>query len=247
MKLLNALTDYGLKEKEAKTYLASLELGAATASDIALKSDLPRTLTYDILERLIDEGLVSYAVKDNKKYFAAANPQELIRIVKEREQKITNVMKQLQELQQIQGTKRPRVEIYEGKEGIKVLMNSILSCGEKEFFAYGSSKASIRVMPAFIQDWHKRRVKLGIKGNVIYNKTKEAVKFMNQEKEGKINYTHRYLPITIESPTATLIFGDTVALLSFTGDPFGVSIQSEHMAANHKRYFHELWKIAEKG
>ena len=36
-----ALREFGLSEKEAKVYLAGLELGEATAYDIALKTHLP--------------------------------------------------------------------------------------------------------------------------------------------------------------------------------------------------------------
>ena len=246
MELLESLTRYGLKEKEAKTYLANLALGSATATDIALKSDLSRTLTYDLLERLIDQGLVTYAVKHNKKYFTAADPEELVRLLQEKERTITEVMTELQSLQKIRGAKRPKVEIYEGIEGTKTLMNRILGSGAKEFYAYGSSKASVRVMPAFIKDWHKRRVKLGIKGYVIYNEIKEAKKLMAKEKEGKMLYEWRYLPIDAESPTATLIFQDMIALVSWTNDPFAVTIQSEVMAENHKQYFKEMWNIAKK-
>ena len=60
-----ALVNFGLSEKEAKVYLACLEIGDASANEISLKSDLPRTLVYDILERLIDSGLVSYAILNN--------------------------------------------------------------------------------------------------------------------------------------------------------------------------------------
>ena len=55
MENIKALEKFGLSEKEAKVYLACLELGEDTASDISLKSNLPRTLIYDILEKLIDE------------------------------------------------------------------------------------------------------------------------------------------------------------------------------------------------
>src|SRR3990167_4039585 len=108
---IEQLKKFGLSEKEAKVYLACLNLGDSLASDISLKSNLPRTLVYDLLERLIDLGLISYVVKNNKKYFRAADPKELIRILKEKQEAINKVMPQLEKLQKLKGIKRPKVEV----------------------------------------------------------------------------------------------------------------------------------------
>ena len=152
MEVLHSLKKFGLSEKEGKVYLSCLELGETTASDIAIKSNLPRTLVYDILERLIDLGLVSYNIKTNKKHFISAEPQELLRILKEKEESIKEVLPNLEELQKLKGVKRPKVEIYEGKEGMKTVMNNILRSKVTEFRAYGSSRSSFEVIPAFMDE-----------------------------------------------------------------------------------------------
>ncbi len=53
------------------------------------------------------------------------------------------------------------------------------------------------------------------------------------------------MPIELESPTATLIYGNKVVLQLWTKEPFAVLIEEERMAENQKRYFEELWKIAQ--
>lgn len=245
MEIIQALKKSGLSEKEARVYLACLELGDSLASEISLKSDLPRTLIYDILERLIDLGLVSYAIRDNKKYFSSADPNELIRIIKEKEKAIAEILPNLENLQKVKGTKRPKVEIYEGKEGMKTVMDEILRSGVKEFLSYGSSRSSYEVIPGFMLDWHKRRIKQKVMFKVIYNNTKSA-----REKVRKIKTLqlakYKFMPIELESPTATLIYGDKVVLQSWTKEPFSVVIENENMAENQKRYFAELWKLAKK-
>src|SRR3989344_7822284 len=115
---LEALQKFGLSEKEARVYIANLELGNSLAGEIAIKANLPRTLVYDILERLIDLGLASYAIKNNKKYFQASNPEELSRILKEKLFSVSKILPKLKELQKLEGHKRPKVEIFEGKEGM---------------------------------------------------------------------------------------------------------------------------------
>ena len=53
MELYQQLKQLGLEEKQAKIYLASLELGPDTAQNIAYKASLKRPTTYVILEELI--------------------------------------------------------------------------------------------------------------------------------------------------------------------------------------------------
>ena len=238
------LKEFGLSEKEAKAYLASLELGDATASDISIKSNLPRTLVYDILERLIERGLISYSVKSNKKHFLAVHPKEFLGIIREKETAISSIMNELETIYKKEGAKRPKVEIYEGKEGMKTVMNDILRSELKEFLAYGSSRSSYELIPAFMNDWHKKRIKQKVIMKIIYNNTKQA-KSMIKNFKSTLEYTkYKFMPIELESPTATIIYGDKVILQSWTKEPFAVMIKSKEMAENQRRYFEELWKIA---
>lgn len=240
------LEKFGLSEKEAQTYLSCLALGDSLASDIALKSNLPRTLVYDILERLIDLGLVSYALKDNKKYFRAADPEQLLQILKEKEESIAAILPDLKKIQKSKESNRPKVQIYESKDGMKTVMNDIFRSGAKEFFAYGSSKSSFPIIPAFMDAWHKERIKKNIFMRVIYNNSKEAHERVRRYKHTFKHAAYRFMPINVHSPTATLLYKNKVVLQSWTKDPFAVMIENEEMAANQKKYFEALWKIARK-
>jgi sugar-specific transcriptional regulator TrmB len=71
----------GLNDVDIKVYLSLLKLGAAPASDIAKRAEIPRASVYDILERLEQEGLVSYSVKDFKKYFSPSGPRQLLKLL----------------------------------------------------------------------------------------------------------------------------------------------------------------------
>ncbi len=244
--ILQSLSKFGLSEKESRTYLACLEIGDSSASEISLKSDLPRTLVYDLLERLIDIGLVQYSIKDNKKYFHSANPKELIRILKEKEKAVSEILPYLENLKVTGGKARPKVEIYEGKEGMKTVMSEILRSGTKEFLAYGSSRSSWEIIPSYMPVWHEERARLKIKTKIIYNNT-EATKIKVDKYKSSLKYVqYRAMPIQVDSPTATGIYANKVILYSWAKDPFAVVIEDEEMAKNQKRYFEELWKIAKR-
>ncbi len=244
MEILSSLIQFGLSEKEAKTYLTLLELGESLAGDIATKSNLPRTLVYDILERLIDLGLTSYSIKLNKKHFLASSPKELIRILKEKERSIYQVLPSLESLQKLEGVKRPKVEVFEGKEGMKTIMDNILRSNIKEFLAYGSSRSSYEVIPAFIDNWHKQRIKKKIIMKILYNNTRGAKEKVKRFESTLKLTKYKFMPIELESPSATLIYSDKVVLQSWTKEPFAVMIENKEMAENQKRYFEQLWRIA---
>ena len=244
MELIQPLKKFGLSEKEGNVYLSCLELGETIATDVSIKSNLPRTLVYDILERLINLGLVSYNIQANKKHFTAAEPKELLRILKEKEESIKEILPNLEELQKLKGVKRPKVEIYEGKEGMKTVMNDIIKQNVKEFLAYGSSRSSLEIIPVFMEHWHKDRIKRRIVMKILYNNTKSAREKVKKKPES-LKYTkYKFMPIELESPTAILIYNNKVVLQSWTKEPFAVMIENEEMAKNQRRYFDELWKIA---
>jgi len=246
MSITENLIQFGLSEKEAKVYLACLELDDSVASEIAIKSNLPRTLVYDILERLIDLGLISYSIRDNKKFFRASDPEELLRILHEKEEAVKKALPTLKHLQKMKGVKRPKVEVYEGKEGMKAVMNDILRSGVNEFLSYGSSRSSFEVIPAFMEEWHKERIKRRVVMKIIYNNTKEAREKIIGRTESLKYVKYKFMPITLESPTATIIYGNKVVQQSWTKEPFAVIIENEEMAKNQKRYFEELWKMAKQ-
>ena len=59
------LQKIGLDEREAKVYLATLELGPSPVQKIAQRSQVPRATTYLVLDDLQNKGFVS-TYKDRK-------------------------------------------------------------------------------------------------------------------------------------------------------------------------------------
>ncbi|HLE96237.1 MAG TPA: helix-turn-helix domain-containing protein [Candidatus Thermoplasmatota archaeon] len=65
---LEKMQEYGLTEYEARTYLALLDLGVATARDIANLSRVPRTKIYSVLDDLHAKQLAEIIPERPKKY-----------------------------------------------------------------------------------------------------------------------------------------------------------------------------------
>ena len=67
--LLSTLKQIGLSEKQAGIYLAALELGETTVKEIAKKAEIKRTTIYDLLDEMIESGLIKQTIKESRKKF----------------------------------------------------------------------------------------------------------------------------------------------------------------------------------
>lgn len=74
-KTIDALKRLGLTEYESRAYIAIVEVGEAEASEIAMRSGVPRTRIYDVLSRLENRGLIQ-KIKGSRPAIYAAIPPE---------------------------------------------------------------------------------------------------------------------------------------------------------------------------
>ncbi len=239
----------GLNEVDIRVYLTLLRLGESSAAQIAAKAEIPRASIYDILERLEQEGLVSYIIKDFKKYFSAAEPETIIKNLEYKKQKIRDILPELKDMKNTI-SETIKTEVYEGKKGIQTIMNLILE--EKELHVMGASRKSGEVMPYFVEKWHRERIKRKIQVKIIYNDSPQIRKSLKDEKVRKMlgvkkGWNYKFLHTNYLSPVMTLVFGDNTALINWVkASPSVIHIKSKDIAETYKEYIMNLWKIAEK-
>lgn len=129
--MLEMLIRLGLSEKEAKVYLATLELGTDTAQNIATKADMNRATTYVILEKLMNQGLATTSEEGKKTVFTASDPHELTHYLEEQKREIESKKQYLDsaisQLMAIYNAKsgKPTVRFYQGGEGMAALNSAL--------------------------------------------------------------------------------------------------------------------------
>jgi sugar-specific transcriptional regulator TrmB len=118
MNLVESLKNLGLNEKEAKVYLALLQLGRTTAYNVAVKSELKKPTTYVILNQLVEKGFAYNIPRAKKQLYAAESPDQCFAIAKERMEFSENSLPELLAL--TKGRKdKVNVSYYEGLGGIR--------------------------------------------------------------------------------------------------------------------------------
>ena len=239
-----SLLKIGLSGNEAGIYLALLGLGPSLVSKIVEKTNINRTNIYDRLKRLINKGLVSYVIKNNRKYFYAAEPKRIMRYLEEKEEKIQKEKELAEEIiPRLEGirplTKEETVEVYEGKEGLKTILEDIIK-SKQNILTYGSEGNFSEILKFYFRHYLKRLEKAKIKMKVIFNYDDTKKPFGWKFAEVK------YIPKGYKTPTETTIYGNKVAIFLLTEQPKAILIKSETIAESYKRYFNLLWKAAKK-
>ena len=236
------LEDIGMTQGEIKVYIALLELGETTAGFVKKKTKLQNSVVHLCLGNLIDKGMVSYVEKGRRRFYAATEPEHLLRFLDEKRRKLQEILPALIQKQKEQT--KYKVSVYEGKKGLKAIHEDILSDlkqGE-EFFVFGAPKEANEQFEPYFLDFHKRRVKEKIKLKIIY---KKDVKGYAKTRE-RMRFTDiRYMPEGLTSPMWITVYKNK-SLLFVIGDIFlGIVIENDVIANNFKEYFNLLWKIAE--
>jgi sugar-specific transcriptional regulator TrmB len=167
MKTEQVLEKFGLSSNESRVYLASLEMGLASAQDIAKKAGLKRTTTYSVLSYLVNRGLVSKTLIKNKTRFVAEPPEKLLNLIREIQTSIAKVLPQLEAIYNKSETK-PKITFFEGENAIHNVYEDTLKEKPKEILEWNTDAFFER----FPKDYNyiEKRVKLGIKARRIAGK-----------------------------------------------------------------------------
>ncbi|MDO8523148.1 MAG: helix-turn-helix domain-containing protein [bacterium] len=257
--MLDELKKIGLSEHEAKVYLALLELGSATAQEIANKSGIKRTTIYMQIEALMKMGLVTSFEKETSKggapktYFRAEDPEHLHRLVekekstmKEKEAALKETIPDLEKLFLSSG-ERPRVRFFEGIEGLRAIQDEVFKikapAGET-IKTVASPEDVIKTFPEHPTEYAARRIKKGIMVQLIYTSSKGA--FLKDFDKKDLRESRYISPDKFPFSCDIGIYGDSVAISSLRDKPFGIIIENKGIANSMKTMFSLAWEAAEK-
>jgi sugar-specific transcriptional regulator TrmB len=235
------LKEFGLTNTEEKVYLALLSIDTSIAADIIRKTQLHRTTVYDVLERLIEKGLVSQFLQNKIRHYSASNPSKFLEMASEEKEKAREkekfAKKVIEDISRLRknNKKTSIAEIFIGEEGAKTIMADIIQ-EEKEFYILGSGGTFGETSPAYTQHWAKERLKKNIKAKIIATAgSKTPIWRLNEIK---------YISKEYQSPTVSFIYGDKVAIFVHEDPVTIILIKNSNVSKSYKNYFNLLWRIA---
>ncbi len=234
------LENLGLNPKEAKVYLALLELGEANIQSISKKSSVKRTTVYDVIDSLKEKGLVGSSVHGKKTFYFAEEPQSIINKIKEKERMAKEIMPELLSIANLL-EKKPKIKFFEGEEGIKEVYLDTLNYPHSELVAWVTKEATDSFTSEFLHNHYlPQRIKKKIWVRAIASDDKAMQKYKKEDKkflrQTKLVSNKKY-PFTVEIN----LYGDNkIAIMSFK-EKIGLIIESQKIYTTLKSIFELQW------
>jgi len=251
------LEDLGLTKPEITVYLASLERGSASASELADTALMNRVTTYEILKRLSRKGFVKIRAKKNThgRYFVPAEYDEIVERLKTKQSDLSARLERMESLKtgfQAQFSrleKKPIVLFYEGIEGAKLVLEDTLCAEVQEILSFASVESLKSGFDTkFLESYWKKRVEKGIVTKGIVPRTEEAVRQFNAEKNHKeLRQLRFFSPELYDFSNEIDVYGHNVGIISLNkGSEYGIIIRSRGIAESFRSVFDALWAITIK-
>ncbi len=238
------LTDLGFSDKEASVYLALLELGPSTTTEISRLGGINRTTGYDILESLASEGLINSIGETKIQKFVAESPEKVISFlenkIKQSQEKLEQAYTLLPELLSVYNVKeKPKVKFYEGIERVKEAFEDTLTA-DKEILGYAVGTDAFKAVgEGYLRNYFKRRVEKNIKVKVIAPDDPDTLKVIAKDRE-ELRESLVVPRDKFYFTTETNIYNNKILNVSWK-EKFAVVIESKEIVDAQKKVFELAW------
>lgn len=243
--LTKALLQLNLTEKEITTYVVLLERGGSSIQEISRASGINRVTTYAAIEALKAKGLVAESRRGKRKLFIAENPGSLANLMaderdelEKKEKLFRNEILPALEAININQEKKPQIKFFEGSAGIATIFDeyilkasSVLDCGSYDTALKVSTKEKeLR----YIEEIRKKKI--------VFRALLEDTPLNHEFADAGKGALHvKFLPSELKISADTLIFGQSVALISYE-KATGTIIEDDTIAKALKMYLEFMWE-----
>lgn len=241
------LISFGLSEKEAKIYIAALQIGYASVQKISIAAQVNRATTYAVIDRLLNEGIMSSFKEGKKFYFYAEHPEKALRILLNKQKtelviKANNLSRVLPELKarSIRQGEAPFLCFYNGVEGIKEITKTIFRGRDTHYrILYNHELFYESFKQKDLQNLAYERLRKNIPAKVI-----RITKDKNQEAKNadQININPSLFNMNIDIS----LYDTMTRIISLKKPLSAISINNKNITKSLKNIFDILWEIMEK-
>ncbi|MBI5412336.1 helix-turn-helix domain-containing protein [Candidatus Peregrinibacteria bacterium] len=240
-KLIGALQELGLSEKESCVYLAMLTLGEASVLQIARAAEIKRPTVYPVLESLQQKGLVHIDIRSMKQRYRAINPERLELLLEQRRKNLLSALPELTALYNTEGS-QSLIQYFEGLEAVKTVYESNIRDIQphENYCVIADQKKWIGLDQKYFENFTYRRGLLPINIRLLLSDTPIARAF--QKKERYYNETIRFLPKGTELTTNLVITPQRPFMHQLTPPVNGIVIENKSAIKTQMELFEILWK-----
>jgi|GEM_PF-932382 len=168
--VLEEYEELGLTNSEGKVYETLIKFGKLGAGEISRESGVSYSKIYNVLDSLISKGLVKVIPEKSKK-FIPSGPEELIKLIEEKQKKLEKAKERAKELKKFYEIKEKNPVVMEiGRKGFYKIVKELK---EGKEYTYSVKYAS-EYRPEFVRNALKcRREGIDNRSLVRYDKETE--------------------------------------------------------------------------
>jgi len=246
MNLEQDLKSIGLEEKEAKVYLAALELGPTSIQDLAEKSGIKRSTVYEMIKSLEEKGLISETSKGKRRLMVASDPERLKQNITSKERLLKEILPELKSLNNI-GNIKPNIRYYEGMNGLRQIYKDTLTTKNKLTLWISPIQSMLETIGEdFLNSYVEDRTRLGIWVNSVYitSQRVDDYKYLDPTTFEKTLRRIRFTSPDINIKNTMCIYDNKVAIISSRKEGFGFIMESTDYAETMRVFHNLLWNIS---
>lgn len=239
---LNLLSKTRFSEKQARVYLAILQLGKASVTEIATLAKLKRSITYIIIDELVAGQYINRVPSTKKKVYVATDPNMLASELDSTAKGFKEMLPYLRSMQRKAG--KPFITYYSGVDGAQKAFQQIRRPKEVRY-AVSINKAMKRV-PGEIERWKKTYLegKARPGGRHLLTNTEEDRSY--GQAISQANQVVRYLDKDKELDMDLALVDNTVYLTAFDEEIHVTVIESEALYRSLCALYDLAWNEAKK-
>jgi sugar-specific transcriptional regulator TrmB len=232
-KIKQVLENLGFEERESSIYLTLVREQNLTALQISKKAGIDRTTTYDLLERLMNQGVVSSFIQNKVRHFKALTPKKLLIYFKEKFSSLETVLPALNQIKD-QTKETVKCELFQGKNGFKAVLRDFIEANVN-YRAIGIRKEYEEILGYLTDQYVLKLNELNVKEYAIVEK---GAKFTRLK-----NGVYRFLDKKFLPPITISMYNDVVIFFIWKEPYFAIRIQNKEFAKLQKEYFDLLWNL----
>lgn len=180
--MIDILQQYGFTEREAKVYLAGLELWSAPASTIARVAGEKRATVYSIIKELIKKWYMSELIRNDMSFFSVISPDILHAQLEAKYKAFEQKLPEFMAIANKFGNK-PKVQFFEGAEWLKTMYNDLLTSTADIQAFLGTDCTDKELLDYLYQAFLPRRIANKIHAEVLLPNTAENKKYAGIDKK----------------------------------------------------------------
>ena len=223
------LENLGLSDKEARTYLAVLELGVSTIKPIAERAKIKRTSIYNFIDRLVSLGLISRATIRGRNHYQATSPTRLAKLQRDRLEQCERAIPELMSMFNLSQTK-PRISYFEGVEQMRNIVREEPLCKKEVCYIWpGIDVIEMVGGSAFMTEIDRQRIAAGITVRTIRFREKD-VAYATSSHGPKFLRELRFAPSGLHLTMGLGIYDSgKVSFFSSRKESFGILVESKEL------------------